>query len=160
MQGTRRLVVVTVALALSSTLPLTAGAVDSPRDAVGTDQPVRSVDTEGDKGVSSPERVADRPAIVDRSDVETPTDRPEERPNDRPDVRPTDRCLQAAVDRRCVDDLPDDRPIHRCLRLADNPRRCLIDHDTDLNIRHLIWRLIQAHEWKLLVRLFHALGWL
>ena len=66
------------------------------------------------------------------------------------------------TDRAKVDDGRDkDGDVrHRCL-LTDNPRRCLHhpnDRPHDLNVRQLIWRLIQAHEWQTLFRLLHWLG--
>lgn len=71
-----------------------------------------------------------------------PTDRPSDKPSDKPvrDVKETDKVRD------------------RCL-LTDNPRRCLHDdRPHDFDIRHLIWRLIKAHEWEKLIRLLHWLG--
>ena len=99
-------------------------------------------------------------AVAERV-TDKPVERVADKPADRPADKPTDRCLQHLTDRRCVDDRPSDRPIDRCLAVAENDRRCLDDHRPhDFNVRKLIWRLIQAHEWEKLKRLLHWLGWL
>ncbi|MCI0426250.1 MAG: hypothetical protein L0Z49_00610 [Actinobacteria bacterium] len=109
------------------------------------------------------DRAGDNTATVStRIDVEVEnTDRPDvtDRTDDRPDVT-TDRCVQRLVDRRCPDDTRPDRPVDRCRLLADLDRRCLDDRHPHVNVRALIWRLIQAHEWEKLIRLLHWLGWL
>ena len=105
--------------------------------------------------------------IADRAPArDVPADRPSDRPvdratdraSDRVTDRPSDRVTDRPVDR--VTDRPSDhRPLDRCVVVADNPRRC-IDHapEHDVNIRHLIWRLIKAQEWEKLFRLLHRLG--
>lgn len=66
------------------------------------------------------------------------------------DVRPTDVRPDAL--RRCAQL---DRPVD-CCRVADVlTDRCR--HDVP-NLRALLWRAIQAHEWQLVVRILHALG--
>lgn len=60
-----------------------------------------------------------------------------------------------------VDHPARDRVVDRCRpNIVDNRGACPHDevrHDVD--IRHLIWRLINAHEWTKLLRLLHRLGW-
>ena len=84
----------------------------------------------------------------------------------------TDTARQAIdrpVDERTVDTRPDSRPddLRRCLAL-DRPVDCCrfvaadvvtdrCDHDR-VNLRALLRRAIQAHEWQLVVRILHALG--
>lgn len=96
---------------------------------------------------------------VDES-AELMRDRPADQKVDRVRERLTDR--RPVLDRRSdrIDEPEVDGPIDRC-RIVDNPRRCLDDERPhDINVRHLIWRLIKAHEWEKLVRLLHWLGWL
>jgi hypothetical protein len=141
MQATKRLIIATMAVGLIAALPGTALAEDGTRgDAVATDQ------------------VTDRP--VDNP-TDHPTDKATDRPTDKPTNRPTDRCIQRLIDRACVDDRPTEPPTDRCLTATDHPTWCVDDHRPhDLNVRQLIWRLINAHEWEKLIRLFHWLGWL
>lgn len=111
------------------------------------------------------ERSADEAAIgegvtdreTDRTLNATKADRPNDRPvdevSDRPSDRPTDR----------ITDHPTDRRVDRChlLRTDRLPLDCIDDdRPRDLNIRHLIYRLIHAGEWAKLVRLLHWLGWI
>lgn len=138
-----RLSVATLAMAMVATMPLAALATE--RDTVRDHTKVDQVE----------DRVSDVP-------VERPPDRVvdqrDERVQDRAtDVRPvTDQRPDGQIDREV------DRITDRCHpRIVDNVRRCLHDdRPHDLNIRHLIWRLIKAHEWQKLFRLLHWLGWL
>lgn len=87
-------------------------------------------------------------------------DRPTAGPSGIPSDRPSDRLNETP--RRChdrvTDEVRDCVQVHRCLRLTDNPRRCIdVELRPDLDLRHLIWRLIHAHQWELLHRL-HWLG--
>lgn len=121
----------------------------------------RSVDGATDPRADRPsDRSVDK--VTDHTDVR-PSDRTDREVTDRPRVRPTDGCALSTSDnaRPCVVDRTTDRITDRCAQIAENPRRC-VDHQLprDLNIRKLIWRLIQAHEWEKLVRLLHWLGWL
>ena len=132
--------VATLALTMVAIMPLTAMAEDGSRDRVETDrvsdQPIDVAD----------DRVADK--VVDKA-----RDRVDD--NER-DVRPvTDVRPDRQIDREA------DRVTDRCHpRIVDNVRRCLHDdRPHDFNIRHLIWRLIKAHEWEKLIRLLHWLGW-
>ena len=79
------------------------------------------------------------------TDIRPVTDRARDRLTD----RPSDRCRPADFDRRvCCPDRPvDDRP-DRC-RDGERPH--------DVNLRQLIWRLIEAHEWEKLFQLLHRL---
>ena len=84
--------------------------------------------------------------VPDRAtDVRPVTDRARDRVTD----RPTDRCRPADFDRRvCCPDRPVD----------DRPERCRDDvRPHDVNLRQLIWRLIEAHEWEKLFQLLHRL---
>lgn len=133
------------------------GAVDTPTVEV-VDRPVdRATDRRGDEP-------SDRPVdkVTDHTDVR-PADRPDAEATVRSKDQPTDRCALRTSDkaRPCVVDRTTDRATDRCAQIAEDPRRC-VDHQLphDLNIRKLIWRLIQAHEWEKLVRLLHWLGWL
>ena len=145
MRPKKRLLIATLAAGLIAALPGTA---------LGQDRAESDV-TVTDRVSDSP---IDRP--IDRP-TEKPSDLPSDKPTDRPTDKPIDRCLQPHTDRRCVDDKPTDRPVDRCLAAADHPRRCVDHHHPhDINVRQLIWRLINAHEWEKLVRLFHWLGWL
>lgn len=100
------------------------------------------------------DRTGDVPPVVDDQVDEAPdraTDRrPSDRRTDRVTDRPTDRCRPADFDRRvCCPDQPVD----------DLPERCRDDERPhDVNLRKLIWRLIEAHEWEKLFRLLHRLG--
>ena len=102
-------------------------------------------------------------AASERDAIDRPvTDRPV---TDRPDTdrQLTDRPIVDVTDRRPdVIDRRRDVTDHRCcVHLVDHPRRCADGGLDDPHyVRHLIWRLVQAHEWKKLVRLLHALGWL
>lgn len=108
-----------------------------------------------DRAPNTTDREAERPAdVVTDRPVEVETDRT---PDSATDLRPAsdhrpDRLIDGEVD----------RPIDRCHpRIVDHPRRCVHDERPhDFNVRHLIWRLIKAHEWEKLVRLLHWLGWL
>ncbi len=144
MRASKRLMIAMLAVGLIAILPGTALAEEGTRgDAIATDHVT-------DRHVDKP---VDRP-------TDKPTDRPTDKPVDRPTDKPVDRCDQRLTDRRCVDDTPIDHPTDRCLAVTDHARRCIDDeHPHDLNIRQLIWRLINAHEWEKLVRLFHWLGW-
>jgi len=149
MRAGKRLIFATMAVGLIAALPGSALAQDrAETDVVATDHiSDRPVDRPSDKRT---EWATDRP--VDKS-----FDRPADRPTD----KPTDRCVQSVTDRPCVDEKPTDRPTDRCLSSADHPSRCIDDHHHhDINVRKLIWRLINAHEWEKLVRLLHWLGWL
>lgn len=138
-----RMSVATLAMAIVATMPLAALATE--RDAV-RDQPVS-------------DKVSDSVSDV-----------PVDRPSDREVNKPDDRALDRTKDVRPGADVRPDRQIDREVdritdrchpRIVDNFRRCLHDdRPHDLNIRHLIWRLIKAHEWEKLVRLLHWLGWL
>ncbi len=97
------------------------------------------------------DRVSDKVRDVIRDRV---TDKLRDRVTDKVRDREVDRCIQRRVDRIC----PHDHPIDTCEELADNPRRCVDHHPHDINIRKLIWRLIHAQEWELLVRLLIRLG--
>lgn len=117
-------------------VPLTAMAREPVTDAVPVDKFEEATDVVSD-------RLDDQE--VDRVRA-TRTDH-------RPAVdRPSDRIIEREVD----------RPIDRCHpRIVDNLRRCLDDERPhDINVRHLIWRLIKAHEWEKLLRLLQWLGWL
>ena len=109
---------------------------------------------------SAPSAVlAQEDAPIRDTATDTAPDPVTERVTDEVTDRPTDRITDKVTDR--VTDRPTDRPIDRCLTSADNQRRCLDDHHPhDLNVRQLIWRLINAHEWQKLFRLLHWLGWL
>ncbi len=153
MQATKRLIIATMAVGLIAALPGTALAEDGTRGGVvATDQVTdRPVDNPTDHPSDKP---TDRP-------TDRPTDKATDRPTDKPIDRPTDRCIQRLIDWPCVDDRPTEPPTDRCLTATDHPRRCVDDHRPhDLNVRQLIWRLINAHEWEKLIRLFHWLGWL
>ena len=80
------------------------------------------------------------------------------RPTDvRPtDVRPTDvRPTDVRRDlRRCVDL---ERPVDCCRVVHPDVLTDRCRHDVP-NLRALLWRAIQAHEWQLVVRILHALG--
>ena len=137
-------------LALLAGFPLSAVAEE---DQAQTGDAVTTLDRHTD-------RVTDRP--TDKPS-DRPTDKPIDRPTDKPSDRPIDRCDPRLTDhvRRCLDRPTTDRPVNDCLRQTDNPRRCISDdHSDHINIRHLIWRLIHAHEWEKLVRLLLHLGWL
>ena len=139
MRARNRLVSATLTLALVASAPL---AVLADEDAPTRDAVKDSVTDQVTDRIT--EKVTDRPSdrIRDRR-----TDKVTDRPHDRPGDRVTDR--------------PIDRPIDRCHIRADNQRRCLDDqHPHDIDVRHLIWRLIQAHEWQKLFRLLKSLGWL
>ena len=153
MQATKRLIIATMAVGLIAALPGTALAEDGTRGGVvATDQVTdRPVDNPTDHPSDKP---TDRP-------TDRPTDKATDRPTDKRNDRPTDRCIQRLIDWPCVDDRPTEPPTDRCLTATDHPRRCVDDHRPhDLNVRQLIWRLINAHEWEKLIRLFHWLGWL
>lgn len=110
--------------------------VAMPMSAFANDD-ARVVDTVTEQDFEVDHPVRDLP-VVDVVETDRPSDRPE------------------------VDDERDkDGEVrHRCL-LTDSPRRCLHhpnDRPHDLNVRQLIWRLIQAHEWQTLFRLLHWLG--
>ncbi len=149
-----RLSVATLALGMVATMPAVAltDETDGALDRTGTDQATDHVsDFVSDR---SSDQIVDQ--IDDRSrdramDVRPVTDLPTDRRIDREVDRVTDRRIDREVDR--VTD--------RCHpRVTDN-RRCLDDHRPhDFNLRHLIWRLIKAHEWEKLIRLLHWLGWL
>lgn len=148
-----------LALVLVVAIPLTAGATR-------TDEPDRRVtDVRGESepfDASSIDEVEVQ-AIVDQEVAEqfepyrpeVDTQERERHERDRPE---RDRPERDRPERR-LDRPSDHRPIDRCLDAADNPRRC-IDHEPtqDSNVRHLIWRLINAHEWEKLVRLLIRLG--
>lgn len=136
-----RLSAATLAMVMVATMPATALAGEGVRDRAISDQVVDRVSDLGED--REPDRVADR--LDDRSSDGAIDVRPE------PDRR-TDRQIDREVDR--VTD--------RCHpRIVDNVRRCLSDDRLhDFEIRHLIWRLIKAHEWEKLIRLLHWLGWL
>lgn len=139
MRARNRLVSATLTLALVVSAPLAVLADE--------DAPTRDAVTDG---------VTDH--VTDRI-----TDKVTDRPSDRIHDRRTDKVMDRPSDRRTdlVTDRPIDRPINRCHISVDNQRRCLDDHHHhDINIRQLIWRLIQAHEWQKLVRLLNSLGWL
>jgi hypothetical protein len=143
---TKRTISILTVAAILAAIPLTAFAgEDEVTRADNVDQPARKTATSLD-GV----------AVVS-PDVDRPAHRPS---TDSPRSEP-DRCETRLEDnpRRCIQgDDTETRPIHRCLRFADNPRRCLhIDDSHPVNVRHLIWRLIKAHEWGLLHRLLHWL---
>ena len=100
------------------------------------------------------DRASDSPVVADLAadngsdrvtDIRPVTDRAGDRVTD----RPSDRCRPADFDRRvCCPDRPvDDRP-DRC-RDSERP--------LDVNLRQLIWRLIEAHEWEKLFQLLHRL---
>ena len=135
-----------LAIAVFAASPLSALATEASVDAgvrISSDVAVdidRPVDAESD-------RPADR-------ETDTQTDRPSDGDIDRPTDRPSD----GDIDRTDETDETDEVR-HRCL-LTDNPRRCLHDRPHDFDIRHLIWRLIKAHEWEKLFRLLHWLGWI
>lgn len=117
-----------VVTAMFMSLPLSALA-----DEATTDTRSEAAQTTGTDRASDA-RVDDR-ATTDR------------RVTDRPVVDRPDRILRT-----------DERPVRRCALAADNPRRC-IDQDTgDINVRHLVWRLFQAHEWRHLIKLLMRLG--
>ena len=136
MRRSMKVIATASTMALFSLIPLTAVARDSVTDTV------RAEVVE-----EAPDQVTDRPADRHVDQVRDPV-------RDRQPVldRRTDRVIDREVD----------RPIDRCHpRIADNLRRCLHDEwPHDINVRHLIWRLINAHEWEKLVRLLHWLGWL
>lgn len=161
-----RLSAVTLTLVLIASMPVAAladelrtddgGAVGSGGGAAGTDVAIvdKARDASGDE---AHETLTDR--VSDLADDARVADRKPRDPviTDRTDLRPvTDVRPDARIDRE-VDRLTD-----RCHpRIVDNVRRCLHDHwPHDLDIRHLIWRLIKAHEWEKLIRLLHWLGWL
>ena len=149
MRARKRLIIATLAVGLTAALPGTALAQER------TETDVVATGHVSDRPVDKPsDKPTDRP-------IDRPVDKPSDRPTDRPTDKPTDRCVQSVTDRLCVDDKPTDRPTDRCLASADHPRRCIDDrHPHDFNVRQLIWRLINAHEWEKLVRLLHWLGWL
>lgn len=138
-----------VAISMLTAMPLAASATTSERGAA-TDRGAIAV--EADSTVGRDERPARSGANEDTERREAP---------DRDLEETSDRCSRHSVDdpRRCLDRAPEPDRCHP--RLVDNPRRC-IDHGPphDIDIRHLIWRLINAHEWEKLVRLLHHLGWL
>jgi hypothetical protein len=83
--------------------------------------------------------------------------------------RPSDKVKEHVTDvrrdlrRDVVKDRPSDRPAtDRChLVTNDHVRRiCKQDKPSDVNIRHLIHRLVHAGEWAKLIRLLHRLGWI
>jgi malonate-semialdehyde dehydrogenase (acetylating)/methylmalonate-semialdehyde dehydrogenase len=61
------------------------------------------------------------------------TDRPTDKVTDRPSDRVTDRPTDKVADR--VTDRPADRPIDRCLNSADEARRAVTDHRSELSDR-------------------------
>lgn len=72
--------------------------------------------------------------------------------------RPTDRCTDLAEnDRRCTD-RPTDRCNHHHHDRVDDHCHHHIDLDDPAQVRRLIKHFIAAGEWKLLVRLLHAIG--
>lgn len=160
---TRTIGAVVTVIALSVSLPLTVLAGEGEVRTGGADPvPVRTVEPAGD---AEPEPVTDRTgtSLVEPS-----------RDVDRPNL-PNDRCLRLAENpRRCIEQEPsrdrcvelaehprrcfqDEERVERCADLADNPRRC-VEPPSQHNFRQLFWRLIHAQEWKLLIRLLHALG--
>lgn len=73
------------------------------------------------------------------------------------DLRPTGtRSTDVRPDplRRC---LAVDRPLDCCRVVDDRVLSDRCEHD-GVNLRALLWRAIQAHEWALVVRILHALG--
>ena len=162
---TRAVGVVVTVIALFLSLPLTVLAGEEDVRTGGTEPgPVRSVEPAGDG-----EPITDRTnptSIEPNRDGVDDTARPEppkvrclrlaENPRRCIDSSPSrDRCLELADNlRRC---LQGEHPVDRCVELADNPRRC-VESPFEHNFRQLIWRLIHAQEWKLLIRLLHALG--
>lgn len=145
MAKSKRLMATALTVVMVAALPLAATAtedraVDRGIDVVERDRAQR--DSVTDRPVTD-RRVTDRP-VTDRPVTDRPiTDRPV-----------TDRRPDVTDVRGDVTDL------RRCVHLVDQPRRCVDGMDDIQNVRHLIWRLINAHEWKKLVRLLHALGWL
>lgn len=139
-------------------LAVIIGLVAVPMTALATERAATETrhsetsDPEGDRPAERPvDRVADEPTA-------RPVDSVKVRPHDRPQARPVDRPRERSVD-RVVDRPADHRPLDRCIAVADNPRRCVDDRpDHDINVRHLIWRLIKAQEWEKLFRLLHRLG--
>ena len=135
MRKTNRVITAITSVALLAVMPLSAAASEV-EVSISADVVVESD--------QSTDAHTDRPA--DR-EVDKETDRPSDREVDKETDRPSDQ----------VDETDEVR--HRCL-LTDNPRRCLHDRAHDFDIRHLIWRLIKAHDWEKLLRLFHWLGWI
>lgn len=146
----RRIAIAAVIGALFMATPLAALAdggetedVSRTTALISVDDAVAGTNIAADNGATSKERVTDR-RLTDSSDHVRPTD---ERPTDR---RVTDRGDRVRP--------TDERPVRRCAVAADNPRRCIADHPTDIDYRHLLWRLFKAHEWEKLIRLLEHLG--
>lgn len=153
-----RLSAVMLTLVLTVAMPLAASAGERRADDGVSASPTVVWDR-SDRAM--PDRVTDARAdgASDLPDEgrEPELDRSDRFDSDRADVRPAvDVRPDTRIDREV------DRPIDRCHpRIVDNFRRCLNDRwPHDLDIRHLIWRLIKAHEWEKLIRLLHWLGWL
>ena len=133
----RRVAAGGLALAMLLAFPATAMAERSAEEAA-IGEGVTDRETDRTRDATEADKPDDRPVdeVSDRtSDV--PADRITERPTD----RRVDRCHLSRTDRLPLDCIDDDRP-------------------HDLNIRHLIDRLIHAGEWVKLVRLLHWLGWI
>lgn len=149
MRNLHRIGTTMVALSMLTVMPLAASATTSERGAA-TDRGTAAVEAD-----SNPDR-DERPARSDASEDGRHPEATERGPGET-----SDRCDRRSVDHRrgCLDRVPEADRCHP--RLIDNPRRC-IDHEPphDIDIRHLIWRLIKAQEWEKLVRLLHHLGWL
>jgi hypothetical protein len=93
----------------------------------------------------------------------TATTRPhpvDNRPAEAATVQSSDSTQVTTPGRPTVDRPPatDERPTVRDRCAVDpQPRRCP-DRPDDVNIRHLIWRLVKAGEWRKLFHLLHRLG--
>lgn len=128
MRGTSRTIAAIVVLTMVFALPLTVMA-DETRTRGEADQTTR-----------------------DRGDAEVEPETQTVR--DQSEVREVD---DAVVDRSRSSTVTE-RPVERCHRLADNPRGCAEEPET--NLRQLFWRLVNAQEWGKLLRLLHHLGWI
>ncbi|MGD2101186.1 MAG: hypothetical protein PVG83_03050 [Acidimicrobiia bacterium] len=140
MTAHRKIVVVGLAVALATVIPLAALADDGARGDEARGSSPATVEVDADPEVKADKRVTTQKTRTDRNLT---------------DQRISDRRVSDRSDRV----LPtDERPVRRCARLADNPRRCVDDHPTDIDYRHLLWRLFKAHEWEKLIRLLEHLG--
>ncbi len=151
MHARKRIVMVLTVLTMLATLPLAASA-DVPADGGTADQATDRVADPVTDVVVVPIRDAVKDRISDRI-----VDRVVDRPIDRPIDRCGDRITDSRVD--CDRHRPD-RPIDHCRfhRGDDHPRHCVDEKPHDVNLRHLIWRLIQSHEWQKLFQLLERLG--
>lgn len=136
-----------------------------------------SIALPGMASTAAPVDICEQRPDLERCQMRAPLDRCEvDPPHPRcPDQeqRPVDVCRERPDHPRCqegrkaafCDREPDHgrcqqagegEPVDRCERLADRTRRCITP--PGLDYRQLLWRIIHAGDWKMLVRLLIHLG--